>query len=195
DATKKQIATALRTLQENAAEQDQILIYYAGHGYASAKTGVGYWLPVDATTDSGANWISTADVGRLLSRIPAKNIMMIADSCYSGSFTKEQKISSAKSLNPFEIRQKRAVMAFSSGGDEPVLDGEVNSPFTRILVKHLNSIKSGAAVMGEALYQKVKTDVSAETPQTPQYGVVVSAGYDIGGDFVLEGESRTVKQR
>ncbi|CAK0765172.1 hypothetical protein CCP2SC5_370006 [Azospirillaceae bacterium] len=62
-----------------------------------------------------------------MNRIPAKNILLIADSCYSGSFTKEHKISNAeKSLDPAALRERRSVMALSSGGDEPVMYGEVN---------------------------------------------------------------------
>ena len=78
-------------------------------------------------------------------------------------------------------------MAMSSGGDEPVMDGEVNSPFARALVDRMKEIS--AAMAGEDLYARVKADVTANTPQTPQYGVISSAGYDPGADYLIR-ESR-----
>ena len=64
NATKAQIIGAIKSLRSEVSEQDQVLIYYAGHGYEDAKTGTGYWLPVDATTTSAKNWLSTTDAAR-----------------------------------------------------------------------------------------------------------------------------------
>jgi len=62
DATRKQIMDAFSNLRKNLTQQDNLLIYYAGHGYLDKDTGRGYWLPVDAEADSPANWISTSDI-------------------------------------------------------------------------------------------------------------------------------------
>ena len=194
NATKAKMVEAIWALHSELNEQDQVVIYYAGHGYENEKSGVGYWLPTDATTSSAANWISTTDVARLLRAVPAKNIMLIADSCYSGSFTKEQQVESAqRPVGVNEIGDLRGVMAMSSGGDEPVLDGEVNSPFARVLADRMNEVES--VEIGEALFQKVKADVTATTPQTPHYGVVSSAGYDRGADYLLKSKSYRVGQQ
>ena len=184
NATKADMVNAIDELHSEASEHDQVLIYYAGHGYENERTGVGYWLPVDATTSSAKNWMSTRDLARLLRRVPAKNIMLVADSCYSGSFTKEQNYDAGtRSTNLEELGNLRGVMAMSSGGDEPVMDGEVNSPFARALVDRLKEVS--ATTVGEQLYTKVKADVTATTPQTPQYGVISSAGYDPGADYLI----------
>ncbi|CAK0765179.1 hypothetical protein CCP2SC5_370007 [Azospirillaceae bacterium] len=45
DAGKDQIVEALRSLRTEVGEKDQVIIYYAGHGYLNEKSGVGYWLP------------------------------------------------------------------------------------------------------------------------------------------------------
>ena len=48
----------------------------------------GYWLPKDANTvesDDNTNWISNDDITNLLNKINAKHILVIADSCFSGS--------------------------------------------------------------------------------------------------------------
>ncbi len=90
--TKAQIADALRRLGREVTEQDQVMVYYAGHGYELAETGTGYWLPADADTDSARNWVSNNDIARFLNRMPAKQVLLVSDSCYSGAFTKEQKL-------------------------------------------------------------------------------------------------------
>ena len=188
NASKADMVQAIEALHSEATESDQVFIYYAGHGYENERTGVGYWLPVDATTTSAKNWMSTRDLAKLLRRVPAKNIMLVADSCYSGSFTKEQNFEAgSKAANLEELGNLRGVMAMSSGGDEPVMDGEVNSPFARALVDRMKEIS--AAMAGEDLYARVKADVTANTPQTPQYGVISSAGYDPGADYLIR-ESR-----
>ncbi|WP_284198633.1 caspase family protein, partial [Azospirillum oryzae] len=182
--TKAQIGEALRKLGREVGEQDQVMVYYAGHGYELAETGTGYWLPADAETTSARNWVSNNDIGRFLSRMPAKHVMVVSDSCYSGAFTKEQKIDASRLASEQEIRQRRSVMALSSGGDEPVADGEVNSPFAVALKKRVLGLPKDSN--GYALYQEVRQDVTSEAPQTPQYGVIRTAGYDEGGDFILD---------
>mgnify|MGYP001809747629 CR=1 FL=1 len=183
---KMDIAAALRALGREVGEQDKVVVYYAGHGYEIAETGTGYWLPADAGTDSARNWLSNNDIARFLSRMPAKHVMLVSDSCYSGAFTKEQKLDTAalKSLTRDELRQRRSVMAMSSGGDEPVADGEVNSPFAAALLTRIGSLPTDAE--GYSLFLQVREDVTREVPQTPQYGVVRTAGYDQGGDYLLE---------
>ncbi|WP_449235471.1 two-partner secretion domain-containing protein [Azospirillum doebereinerae] len=181
--TKAQIGDALRKLGREVGEQDQVMVYYAGHGYELSETGAGYWLPADADTDSAKNWVSNNDIGRFLSRMPAKHVMVVSDSCYSGAFTKEQKIDAAGIGSGEELRQRRSVMALSSGGDEPVADGEVNSPFAAALVNRVRALPKDSGGFG--LYQQVREDVSRSAPQTPQYGVIKAAGYDEGGDFLL----------
>ena len=183
NATKAQMVATLDKLHQETTEQDQVVVYYAGHGYEVEKTGLGYWIPVDGTTTSANNWISTKDVALLLRRIPASNILLISDSCYSGSFTKEQHVDSGDSDLQSQ-RERRGVMAMSSGGDEPVFDGADHSPFASSLIQRLEGLPSGT--LGAKLYTQINSDVTATTPQTPQYGVIVSAGYDHDADFPVE---------
>lgn len=182
--TKAQIADALRKLGREVTEQDQVMVYYAGHGYELAETGTGYWLPSDAETTSARNWVSNNDIARFLNRMPAKQVLLVSDSCYSGAFTKEQKLdASTRARTGEELRQRRSVMALSSGGDEPVADGEVNSPFATALMTRIRALPRESG--GFDLYEQVREDVTREVPQTPQYGVIKAAGYDEGGDYVL----------
>ena len=184
NGTKATMVEALRRLGRELTEADSAIVYYAGHGFALQETGKGYWLPVDAKTESPAEWISNQDVARLLHRMPAKHILLVADSCYSGAFTKEQAVSSADVEHDVNaLRQRRSVMAMSSGGDEPVLDGDINSPFATALVGQVGKLQTFEP--GVAMFKLVHDVVVQKTPQTPQYGAVRFAGYDPGGDYLF----------
>lgn len=43
-------------------EQDNVLIYYAGHGEIDKRSQTAYWLPVDSETGNSANWISSQSI-------------------------------------------------------------------------------------------------------------------------------------
>ena len=58
------------------------------------------------------------------------------------------------------------------------------SPFAAALKKRVMALPKDSN--GYALYQEVRQDVTSEAPQTPQYGVIRTAGYDEGGDFLLD---------
>lgn len=190
DATRADIVTSLNKLSQEVGPNDSVTVYYAGHGYLSEKTKTGYWIPADAKVTSPDNWISNNDIGKLLSNIPAKQVMLVSDSCYSGSLAKEQKIGGAAgSLDPSGILAKRSVTVMSSGGEEPVSDDgkEGHSIFAYSFMNALKSVKQVDA--GAKLFENVRTEVSKDYPQTPQYGGAVSAGHAPGGDYLFETRS------
>ena len=109
---------------------------------------------------------------------------MVSDSCYSGAFTREQKVDpSVAKTAPEQLLGRRSVMAMSSGGDEPVADGDIHSPFAEALIARVRQLPGDSG--GYELFTQVRDDVTAEVPQTPQYGVIKAAGYDEGGDYLL----------
>jgi len=46
----------------------------------------GYWLPVDATEDTQVKWVPTTTITDALKAMDAKHVMLVVDSCYSGTF-------------------------------------------------------------------------------------------------------------
>src|SRR6266850_3173215 len=46
----------------------------------------------DLSADNPAEWISNSDIGRTLEAIAAKQVLLVSDSCYSGSLTREAKV-------------------------------------------------------------------------------------------------------
>ena len=84
-----ELVRALDALRAELTEEDNLLIYHAGHGYLDRQTDQGFWLPADAEEDSQANWIPVATVTGTLKAIPAKHVLVIADSCYSGTLSRD----------------------------------------------------------------------------------------------------------
>jgi hypothetical protein len=78
------------------------------------------------------------------------------------------------------------VVILSSGGEEPVQDagGDGHSVFARQLMTVLGSMRADG--VGSELYQRIKSSIAELAPQVPQYGGVISAGHELGGDHLLE---------
>ena len=185
NAGKAAIIDALNGIAAVARPDDSVLLFYAGHGYLLDEVKMGYWIPVDASVKTAKGWISNKDIAKLLAAIPARQLMLISDSCYSGSLTSEQKVTRGKELAPDEILRQRSVLVLSSGADEPVSDEgkDGHSIFAWNLIKTLKA--SGSLTPGAKIWSTVSSGVSSEYPQQPQYGAVVSAGHAEGGDFLF----------
>lgn len=186
NASKTQIIESLNTTAADAKEDDSVFIFYAGHGYLMEKIEMGFWIPIDGSVKSPSNWISNKDISRLLAAIPAKQLILISDSCFSGSLTREFKIDAGSVAKPEDVLQKRSVLAFSSGGDEPVSDEgkDGHSIFAWNLIKALNAAKG--TTPGQDIWRTVSGGVTREYKQTPQYGAVLSAGHAEGGEYLFQ---------
>ena len=55
DPTRDDIIDAFDDYWETLEFQDNLLIYYTGHGWLDESTDRGYWLPVDAKKGRGRN--------------------------------------------------------------------------------------------------------------------------------------------
>lgn len=186
DAGKAQIVEAINRIADEAKPEDSILLFYAGHGYLMEDTKMGFWIPVDASEKTAANWISNTDISKLLQAIPSRQVILVSDSCFSGSLTREQKLTSSFVPKAEEILRRRAVLALSSGDEEPVSDAGKggHSIFAWHLIKSLESV--GAAAVGFEIYRTVHDGVVKDYPQTPQYGAIFSAGHTSGGEYLFD---------
>ncbi|CAK0747608.1 putative Filamentous hemagglutinin family protein [Gammaproteobacteria bacterium] len=186
DASKQDLVKALNQISGEIDPNDSVAIYYAGHGYLM-DNGVGYWIPTDATIDDPGTWISNKDISRFMSQLPARQVMLISDSCYSGSLTREgDKDTLTRDTEEKKILRKRSVVVMSSGGEEPVSDEgkEGHSIFAWSLLRNLNGIQGWKP--GYDIYRQVSSDVTKDFPQQPHYGALISAGHVKGGEYLLE---------
>jgi hypothetical protein len=184
DASEEQVVGALDELRRKLTPQDNLLIYYAGHGWYDDGAERGYWLPVDAVADNQSHWISNADITDALKAMQARHVLVVADSCYSGSLTRGLAIGSGSSSYFEDIVKRRARTVLTSGGLEPVLDagGGGHSVFAKAF---LDALQANTGVIdGEGIYHKVYDQVRLNAEQEPGYGNIRLAGHD-GGDFLF----------
>jgi hypothetical protein len=184
NATREQILQALTHLRLTLTWDDNLLIYYAGHGSYDPEADQGYWLPVDARSQDPTNWVSNNDITTMLKAIQARHIMVVADSCYSGSLTRDANVDirDAKYLERMVGKKARTVM--TSGGLEPVTDsgGSGHSVFARAF---LAVLADNTGIMdAETFFEVVRKPVVLGSQQTPEYSNLRSAGHE-GGDFVF----------
>lgn len=185
NAPRYVVVKELSALRASMSESDNLLIYYAGHGVLDELTGRGYWLPVDAEEDNTANWISTADVTDALHGMSARHVLVVADSCYSGTLTRAAAINlkERKALLK-RLASKRSRTVLSSGGLEPILDsGRGNhSVFANALLQVLRENRS--VMEGSRLFTELRPRVILDADQTPEYADIRKSGHE-GGDFIL----------
>jgi hypothetical protein len=184
DATRAEILTALRAYRTSLTESDNLLIYYAGHGWLDEEADEGYWLPVDAQEDSDVHWISNATITGYLRSIKAKHVMIVADSCYSGTLTRGIALS-VKAPDYLErLARERARVVLSSGGLEPVADGGGggHSAFARHFI---DTLRDNPNVLDSTtLYAKIRRPVMLAADQEPELADIRKAGHE-GGDFLF----------
>ena len=188
NATRSEIIKALSGARAKLKPNDNLLVYFAGHGILDTYAEEGYWLPVDAEKDNPANWVSNGDITNMLRAIRAKHVMVVADSCYSGTLvraaTADIKTANEREAWLKKVVKKRTRTALVSGGLEPVVDsgGGEHSVFAKAF---LDALRGNEDVLeAERLFSKIKRPVALESDQTPQYSDVRRAGH-VGGDFLF----------
>ncbi len=177
DATRENIIEAMQSLEARITADDNLLIYYAGHGYYDHSSKRGYWVPVNARQNKIADYIRNSTIHDYLSSINSHNTLLIADACYAGSLFSRNR----GTLN--EDNPSR--WAFTSGDIEKVWDGQPgeNSPFAKYLIYYLQQ-NTQRKLEADDLISTVKTAVMHNTNQTPIGDPLQNVG-DLGGVFVF----------
>ncbi|MBF0561538.1 MAG: caspase family protein [Alphaproteobacteria bacterium] len=184
DGNRSDILSAIDRLRGSLTEKDNLLIFYAGHGYLDKLSDRGYWLPVDAQADRRANWISNADITDALKAIQAKHVLIVADSCYSGTLTRATGMSVPTPLLRINGFRSRNVMA--SGGIEPVADGGGKNKHSIFTSAFLDALKKNTEVVdGQNLFNMVRDPVRLNTDQMPEYNDIRNTNHEVGGDFIF----------
>lgn len=181
-ATHSNITQHLRGLVDVVGEDDNFLMYFAGHGEYDKALDVGYWIPYDARKNHIGSYISFDLITRLIRAIKSKHTFIITDSCYSGSiFTQKRDTSYIDRLESMPSR-----WLLTAGRNEPVSDGRPgqHSPFAQAVLAVLKNnqdqrlrVSMFCNMVLDAVGQNVKD-------QLPRGAALYDVG-DMGGEFMF----------
>lgn len=169
-------------LSQEVTAQDNLLIFYAGHGIWDEKLQQGYWLPSDASLKSKAQWLSNSTLRDYVGGINSKHSLLITDACFSGSILKERAVVYAESKAILEMYKLPSRKVITSGTLKTVPDKSV---FFQYLLKNLQN-NEAKLLSAETLFRNFKIAVVNNSPsgQVPQYGAISQTG-DEGGEFIF----------
>jgi len=170
-----------------------VLVFFAGHGatrkLASGRD-LGYIIPVDADLSNfEGSAVSMTNFQDISEAIPAKHVLFLMDSCYSGlALTRGGTVLSTQNyLN--EMSKREARQMFTAGGaDQQVADNgpSGHSIFTWALLQGLDGradLNGDGVITATELAAYVAPAVSALSHQIPAFGNLPGSE---GGDFLFD---------
>ena len=199
DSSDVAMLKALNDLNDVLKSDDNLLIYYAGHGarLQSAFDTAGYWLPVNSEAPpKDTFWVPNEQITAHLARLAAKRVLVVADSCYAGLLSTDPSYLFAGSSGGYTKEYiayklpKRSRLLISSGGDEPVLDngGGGNSVFAQAFIGELESNQGilAAPELFTRITKRVETDAAQNKfVQKPEFKSIKGAGHEVGDFFFV----------
>ena len=188
--TRNEFRKLFNDVAASLTEEDELLIYYAGHGVVDDKSQKGYWLFADADADSALKWVSNVSIQQSIDSLLAKNVIIIADSCFSGSFIGSEISRDIKNI--FHIRKntfKNSRTVLTSGDLEPVLDGG-GGGYSVFAAAFINLLRSNIGTLtGAQISEMLRHDVRrAGATQKVSYGNLFSSNSLHSGDFIFNNQ-------
>lgn len=186
DSTRADIVEMLDDYRGRLGADDNLLIYYAGHGWLDTEADKGFWLPIDASADKRTNWVSNDTVRDALRALKAKHVLVVADSCFSGTLTRSGAGVRAGRGRDYVERMARlkARQVLTSGSLEPVADSgkSGHSPFASAL---MTALRENTGILdATSLFAELRRPVALNSEQVPQFADIRLAGHE-GGDFLF----------
>jgi len=200
DASGAEILSAINDLRERVGPEDNVLIYFAGHGQLlrpeAGQLMRGYWLPVNAERERTTYWVSNSAINDYLAILDARSVLVIADSCFGGAMSTDPSTmmlggDAALSERLIELGlSRKARFVLSSGGLRPVLDGTrgQHSIFARAMIEVLQ--ESDGLLRAQDLFSQVaaRTERMASVvgvEQQPELKPIREAGHEAGSFFLV----------
>ena len=180
DPPKERIIKTLDSLTRVITPDDNLLIFYAGHGTWNEKSSMGYWLPSDAAARIYDNWLMNSIITSYVSQCNARHTLVIADACFGGSIFRTRAFKSEEEKAISELYSKTSKKAMTSGDLTEVPDKSV---FVQNFIFLLSENKDNY-LSSEKLFFNLKPKVVNTIDLIPQFGIIKNAG-DQGGDYIF----------
>jgi len=196
-ATRDNLLRQIEGLLSRASSEDAVLLYFAGHGRFDAERSEGCWIPAQAPklADSKDAYLWNSDLTRLVNTSQARHVLVIADSCYSGSFFRNlaEGALSEESEEPLANDWYRRTIhtpsryLITSGDNEPVLDGgNEHSVFATSVMNALKNPPPSGIFSAFQLARRARAQVFHGTGQMIQMGPIQGQSRLVGGEFVFK---------
>ena len=135
--------------------QDQLMIFFAGHGYFDDTFGEGYIVAKNSLLNdrSRTTYVSHNRLRSVINNIPCEHIFLTMDACFGGTF--DPVIARSRALDPYSESTENEFLVrklshktrkyLTSGGKEYVSDGIAgkHSPFAAKIIESLNEVGDG----------------------------------------------------
>jgi len=180
NANRADIIRSLDELGGLIGPEDNLLIFYAGHGWWDKKSENGYWLPADSHRNEKTNWFRNSTLVDYLKEIHSKHTLLITDACFGGSIFQARSAFGSREKAYEKLYELNSRKAMTSGQLTEVPD---NSKFTEYLIDELNGNKA-TYLSSEELFSNFKIIVANNTDALPRFGEIRNVG-DMGGDFIF----------
>jgi hypothetical protein len=178
--TYRQVIRSFDDFSKIITENDNFLIFYAGHGNWDENTETGYWLPKDAEPGYTDAWLYNSVLVDNIRKINSKHTLLLADACFSGGIFRTRSIlqDASKSIQKkYKLKSRNAI---TSGALKTVPNKSV---FFKYLSNRLLS-NTDKYLPASELFNRIETPVGNNSPNIPQYGDIQNVG-DEGGDFIF----------
>ena len=191
DAEQDVVMTKLREYaQRKYKPQDQLFIFFAGHGVYDEVFGEGFLVAKNSIINdvSKNTYISHNRIRSNINNIPCDHIFLVMDACFGGTF--DPVLASSRSALYEDINDKAYLVKklsmktrkyLTSGGKEYVSDGirGSHSPFAKNFLEALKTYGGPDRIL---ILDEIKIHME-RLPTTPRFGEFGSN--ENGSDFVF----------
>lgn len=154
NATKNNIVAEIDWISKVAeafGSDAKVIIYYAGHGIPDEQTGNAYLLPVDGVGTNVKTGYALSILYEQLSALPASNVTVLMDACFSGTKRGEGMLTNARgvAIKSNASAPKGNLVVFSAAqGDETAYPYKEKGHglFTYFLLKKLQESKGNCTL-------------------------------------------------
>ncbi len=181
DATRENIIEELSAFRHKLESNDRLLILYSGHGYMDGERG--FWIPVDAKSKGTSSFVSNVEVREIINTLKAKHILLISDSCFSGSLlVRDVSSHIGHAFTYWNDNPSRYIFISGKG---VVADGKPgkNSPFAAGIIKHLKQ-SYDQKINIVRLADEVTKEVRFNYEQQAELSPLFQSGHE-GGQFLF----------
>lgn len=181
-ATRKKILKSLNDLSQ-VTKDDNLVIYFAGHGKENPLFNMGYWIPYDAKEEYG-DFIPYSSALDFVRGIKAKHVLLISDCCFAGWLVQQARGRSISQDHDY-LESLNSRWVFASGGTDTVSDGTPGkgSPFSSALFEFLSKNQEVSVSAGE-LFEEVTRITMSKCPQKPE-AELVRCENNAGGEMIF----------